>query len=190
MSTWHSLSLLSLCKRQLWSLFLPSVHSFCSAVTYNCMVNCEHLSSHELQFPQRSCACAQGPQNPATSLCFLSVPEHNPEHSISIPMVSRLFFMSDAQPGLNSSSWLDSSVAQACHYRAVVHNAAWSGPNTILQNSDEVPARMAWPRLRVQLLHDQTILRNENFCCINEEQLVVVGNIVWRTRTGNHFCLV
>lgn len=45
----------------------------------------------------------------------------------------------------------------------------WPGPNSIFQNSDEAPARMAWPGLRVQLLHDQPELRDENVYCMNEK---------------------
>lgn len=84
-------------------------------------------------------------------------------------MVPRLLFTSDTQPRLSSSSWLDISTAQACHYHAVVHNALWPGPNSIFQSSDEAPARSAQPGLRVQLLHDQPVLRNENIYCLNEK---------------------
>lgn len=43
------------------------------------------MSHHELKFPQQCCAHAQGPQNPATSPCFFSAPEHNLGHSMYFP---------------------------------------------------------------------------------------------------------
>lgn len=78
-----------------------------------------YKSSHELKFLQQSSAHAQGPQNTAPSLCFLSALEHNP----------RLLSTAVTEPRLNSSSWIDRATAQACHYHAVVHNAnclAWT----------------------------------------------------------------
>ena len=56
-------------------------------------------SSHELKFPQQTSAHAQGPRNLATSLYFLSAPEHNRGLSIDFPCSQGSFPRQTLSPG-------------------------------------------------------------------------------------------